>query len=394
MKVLLLCSSHNDLGLIRALIKLGCEIVVTGNVENLPGQKFADKFIKADYSDRELILDIARREKIDRIVPCCHDFALYTSAYVAEKLNLPGMDSLENVLTIHNKDRFKNLAFDLEIRTPKSHGFNNFSDAENFLRSAKYPMIMKPVDSAGGKGVNRADDFESAQKFLPIAFDHSKSGRIVIEPYLTGSQHGFCTFLVNQKVRAICSNNEYSILNPWRVEIDTFPASNFDQVKDELVESIEKIARTLKLKDGIFHLQYIMQNGEPWIIETMRRILGNMYFIPGNALTGIDWEYWETRARLDLSLENFPMNVNQEGFFSYKTILANRNGRIKKIDLRGQFQKNLFYEFWLKSPGDEITRFNSEQVGFLFSMFRNREEMNRALIENYLNDFVEMEVQS
>ena len=335
MKVLLLCSTHNDLGLIRALIKLGCEIVVTGNVENLPGQKFADKFIQADYSDRELILDIARREKIDRILPCCHDFALYTSAYVAEKLNLPGMDSLENVLTIHNKDRFKDLALRLGIRTPRSHGFNNFSDAEKFLSTAKYPIIMKPVDSAGGKGVNRADDFESAQKFLPIAFDHSKSGRVVIEPFLTGSQHGFCTFLVNQKVRAICSNDEYSFAHPWRVEIDTFPASNFDLVKKDLVESIEKIAGELNLKDGIFHVQYIFQDGKPWIIEAMRRILGNMYFIPGNALTGIDWEYWETRARLDLSLKDFPTHVKQEGYFSYKTILANRNGKIKRIRVTG-----------------------------------------------------------
>ena len=394
MKVLLLCSSHNDLGLIRALIKLGCEIIVTGNIPNLPGQKFADKYIQADYSDRELILDIARREKIDRIVPCCHDFALYTSAYVAEKLNLLGMDSLENVLTIDNKDRFKELALKLGIRTPRSHGFKNSSDAEKFLETTEYPMIMKPVDSAGGRGVNRADDFNSAKKFLPQAFQESKSGRIVIEPFLTGSQHGFCTFLIDQKVRAICSNNEHSFENPWRVEIDTFPSTNFNQVKDYLVESIEKIAKTLKLKDGIFHLQYIFHDGKPWIIETMRRILGNMYFIPGNELTKIDWEYWETRARLNLSLENFPTNVNQEGFFSYKTILANRNGRIKNIDLREQFSKNLFYEFWLKSPRDEITRFNSEQVGFLFSMFRSRDEMHRAMIENYRNDFVEMEAQS
>ena len=335
MKVLLLCSTHNDLGLIRALIKLGCEIVVTGNVENLPGQKFADKFIKADYSDRELIFDIARREKIDRILPCCNDFALYTSAYVAEKLNLPGMDSLDNILQIHNKDRFKELALKLGIRTPKSHGFNNIFDAEKFLETTTFPIIMKPVDASAGNGVNRANDLDSAKKSLPLAFEKSKSGRIVIEPYLTGSQHGFCTFLIDQKVHAICSNNEYSILNPWRVEIDTFPASNFDFVRDDLVASIEKIAQTLKLKDGIFHLQYIMNDGKPWIIEAMRRILGNMYFIPGNALTGIDWEYWETRARLDLSLENFPTYVNQEGFFSYKTILANKNGKIKRIDFRG-----------------------------------------------------------
>ena len=331
MKVLLLCATHNDLGTIRSLIKLGCEeIIVTGNIPNLPGEKFVDKYIPADYSNAELILDIARREKIDRIVPCCNDFGVYTAAYVAEKMNLPGMDSYKNVLTINNKDRFKDLALILGIRTPRSNSFENIHDAEKFLEDAEFPVIIKPIDASAGNGINRADDLDSAKKFLSAAFAKSKAKKIVIEPFITGTQHGFCTFLIDRKVVACCSNNEYSFENPFRVEIDTFPSENFDAVKDYLIESIEKIAETLHLKDGIFHLQYIMKDGEPWIIEAMRRLLGNMYFVPGNLLTNIDWEYWETRARLDLSLQDFPKNPKQEGFFAYKTILANRNGKIQR----------------------------------------------------------------
>ena len=101
-KVLLLCSTHNDLGLIRALRKLGCYIVVTGNISGLPGEKWCDKFIQADYSNKELILDIARKEKVDAICQCCNDYGVYTAAYVAEKLNLPGYDSYETTLILHN----------------------------------------------------------------------------------------------------------------------------------------------------------------------------------------------------------------------------------------------------------------------------------------------------
>ena len=55
-KVLLLCTSHNDLGLVRALRKLGYYIIATGNRENSPGEKWADKYIKADYSDRKSVV--------------------------------------------------------------------------------------------------------------------------------------------------------------------------------------------------------------------------------------------------------------------------------------------------------------------------------------------------
>ena len=141
---------------------------------------------------------------------------------------------------------------------------------------------MKPVDCAGGKGVNRAENFAEASKFLPLAFEYSKAGRIVIEPFITGSQHGFCTFLRDQKVVLCCSNNEYSVMNPYRVEIDTFPSDDFEDNRDKLIDIIEKIADILNLKDGIFHMQYILQNGKIYILEVMRRVLGNLYFVPAN----------------------------------------------------------------------------------------------------------------
>ena len=125
-KALLLCSSHNDLGLVRALRKLGYYIIVTGNRANLPGQKWCDEFILADYSDKEKILEIARKNSIDAIIQCCNDFGVYTAAYVAEKLGLPGYDSYETTLTLHNKDLFKEFAKKHNITSPISTPFSSF----------------------------------------------------------------------------------------------------------------------------------------------------------------------------------------------------------------------------------------------------------------------------
>ena len=110
MKVLLLCASHNDLGLVYALRKLGYQIIVTGNIPGLIGEKYADVYIKADYSMKEKILEIAKREKVDAICACCNDYGVYTAAYVAEKLGLPGYDSYETTQLLHNKDKFKKFA--------------------------------------------------------------------------------------------------------------------------------------------------------------------------------------------------------------------------------------------------------------------------------------------
>lgn len=390
MKALLLCATHNDLGLIRALRKLGYFILVIGSIPGQIGQKYADKYIQMDYSDKEAVLQLARNEKIDVICQCCNDFGVYTAAYVAEQLGLPGYDSYETTLKLHNKDKFKAFALENKILTPVSQCFSEISEALRYLRTAVYPQIIKPTDCSAGNGITKVKDYDAAEKAVRLAFSKSRAGRIVIEPFIVGSQHGFCTFLINQKVVAVCSNNEYQILNPYRVEIDTYPADNYNEVSDFLIEEIEKMAELLRLKDGIFHLQYIMGEDKPYIIEVMRRVLGNMYSVPANMLNGFDWDYWETRAKCGLTCENFPRNMKQEGYYAYKAIMAPYNGVVESIEIPIQYNKFLVNKCIIKHKGDRIERYQAEPVGFLFFMFSSQEEMKDTLIKNYNNNLVKM----
>lgn len=394
LKALLLCASHNDLGLILALKKLGYEITVTGSISGLIGEKYADKYIRADYSDKEEILRIAREEHIDVICPCCNDFGVYTAAYVAEQMNLKGYDSYETTLTINNKDRFKVLAKELNICTPESEGFTDKESAIKYIENIGMPVIIKPTDASAGNGITKLDDGNTDKEVklaVEYAFSKSKAGRIVIDRYVKGTQHGFCTFLINQKVVAVCSNNEYSVINPYRVEIDTYPADNYDRVAAVLIEQIERIATYLNLADGIFHLQYIECDGTPYIIEVMRRVLGNMYSVPGNMLTGINWDYWEVKARCGMNLDDFPANVKQEGYYAYKTILANANGTIRNVTIPETYNKYLVDKCILKNIGDEVTNYKSQPIGFLFMIFSSMEEMKKILIEEYVSDMVEID---
>lgn len=385
-KALLLCATHNDLGLIRSLKKLGFYIIVTGGIKKLHGEKLCDKFIFQDYSDKKKILAIAKKEKISAIVQNCNDFGVYSAAFVAEKLGLKGYDSYETTLTIHNKDKFKQFCLENDILSPISKGFSDIKSAQEYINTlnlSTQPFIIKPIDLSGGKGISMTKNSSETKLAVQKAFNTSRAKRIVIEPFIKGSQHGYCTFLINGKIAAVCSNNEYSILNPYRVEMDTFPADNFDKVSKTLNSTIEKIAKILHLKDGIFHCQYIYDGQRVWIIEAMRRILGNMYHIPGNLLTNMDWEYWETRAKCGLSLKNFPKSVKQEGYFAYKTILADKNGIFDKAQIPKVYEKYLFGEYMLRKHGYEIKKFDETPLGFLFLQFANAEQMQQVLVKDF-----------
>ena len=389
-KALLLCASHNDLGLIRSLRKLGYAIVATGGIENQPGQPLCDKYIKADYSDKDLILQIAKDEQVNAVVQCCSDFGIYTASYVAERLGMPGYDSYETALILHNKDKFKQFAREHHIKSPIAEGFTEEKEALSYVENADYPIIIKPSDMSAGNGTSKAENVSEAKVAVRLAFEKSRNKRIVIEPFIRGTQHGFCTFLRNKKVIAVCSNNEYSFINPYRVEIDTFPADNADDVKEVLIEQVEYMADTLNLCDGIFHLQYIYDGRQPQILEVMRRIPGNMYHVPGNAQTGIDWEYWETRARCGLSLDEFPIEAKPEGFYAYKTLMATSNGIIRDISVSAAYKPYMVSEYMLLKVGDQIEDYRKQPVGFLFMQFPTMEKMKEVLIENYDNTLVKI----
>jgi biotin carboxylase len=382
--VLILNTSHNDVRLILALKEMNFHVIATGSHPGLAGEKYVDEYIQQDYSNKEEMLQLARNLKIDAICACCNDLGVITAAYVAEQLGLPGHDTYENTLIMHHKDRFKQFAKENGINTPFAEYFSTEADAIQWaISKAEYPIIVKPTDLSAGRGVSKADAYSEAVVAIQNAFSHSRIKKIVIEPYIEGTQHACCTFIMNKKVVAYCTNNEYSFVNPYRVEIDTYPAENFESVKSILINEAEKMATILNLKDGILSMQYRLKDGKPHIIEAMRRVLGNLYMIPAEKLTGLNWDYWEARTHCGLDCSDFPVNPELKGFYAYRTIMGCKNGFVKKLVIPESFKKYIFDECILWNPNIPINDYMSEPLAFIFFKFDSKEEMNQVILDQY-----------
>ena len=135
-------------------------------------------------------------------------------------------------------------------------------------------------------------------------------------------------------------------------------------------------------------MQCIFDGERAWIIEVMRRTLGNMYHVLANQLNGFDWEYWEVIARCGMSCNLFPLLNYQQGYFAYKTVLAPKNGIITDISVPENYKKYVFSDFWLMALGDKVCNYMSQPIGFLFFMFHSQEHMKNVLIDNYVDDIV------
>lgn len=385
-RVLLLNASYNDERIILALRKLGCYIITTGNRPDLLGHKLADEYVFGDYTNMEEMLALAIEKKVDAVMPCVNDFGVKTAAYISEKLGFKGQDTYENVLIMHDKDRWKEFASKLGgINTPKAHSFDNENAAIKWAKNAtEFPLISKAVDLSAGNGIRRANNVDELIDSIHESFKKSRQKKIVIEQFIEGTQHSFCAFLINKKVVAYCSNDEYSKINPYRVEVDMFPSDNYVIVKNDLIRQYELMAEALNLSDGIFSAQYIFSNGKTYILECMRRVLGGLYHIPAEYLgKGFDWEYWETKARCGFGVDDFPLDVPQSGFWAYRSLIAEENGVFKEILIPDEIKKHVFRVRYLHEPGYVIENFGSDPVGFLFFTFESKDKMHEIMVEHY-----------
>jgi len=373
-RLLVVGGGYADIPLILSAKNLGYHVITTGYFPSELGHHYSDEYHKADYSDPDAILGLAQKLGIDAICACCNDFSALSCAYVAEKLGLSGHDPYEVSMSIHHKDLYRQFALRNNISSPLAFGFTRREEAIENLNLLSFPIIVKPVDLTGGKGVSTVYTVEQAKSAIEKAFTVSRSKRIVIEEFIEGSRHGFSAFLRNGRVVFFFSDNEHYFKNPYLVSAASAPSIVSPTVEKKLCVESERIAQILSLKTGIFHIQYILRNDEPVIIEICRRAPGDLYVKLVEHATGLLYSEWIVKASagLDCSeLSHSPV----KGFFTRHCVMSARAGKVNNVIFDSSIQENIIDQFMWWKRGDIIQDEMVSKLGIVFLRFSSIEEM-------------------
>ena len=151
-KILLLGGSQQQIPSIKKAKELGFYTVTCDYLPENPGHKFADEYYNVSTTDKEAVLSLAKKLQIDGIVAYASDPAAPTAAYVAEKMGLPG-NPYESVKILTEKDLFRDFLHNHGLNCPKAHGYTSCEEAAKDIEQFQFPVMVKPVDSSGSKGV-------------------------------------------------------------------------------------------------------------------------------------------------------------------------------------------------------------------------------------------------
>ena len=154
-KLLLLGGSRFLLPVIEAAHSLGCQAITCDYLPDNDAHQFADEYHNVSTTDREAVLALARELQVDGIMSFACDSGVDTAAYVAEQLGLPSVGSSAAVDILQNKARFRQFLADNGFNVPMARGYSCAEDAVSQAGDFHWPVIIKPTDSAGSKGVTK-----------------------------------------------------------------------------------------------------------------------------------------------------------------------------------------------------------------------------------------------
>lgn len=280
-KLLLLGGSRYLMPVIREAHALGVYVITCDYLPRNYAHPYADKYIDASIIDRDLILKIAREEQVDGIMSFATDPGVLTAAYVAEELGLPTCGPFESVRILQNKDLFRAFLREHGFRVPEAHSYRTPEEALADADKLPYPVIVKPVDSAGSKGVSRVDGPEALEAAVRFAFEKSFGGRVIVERFIEKagcSSDSDCFSVDGKLVFTSFSAQRFDrcAANPYTPAAYSWPSTFTPEQEAELRAELQRLITLLGMKTSLYNIETrVGTDGVPYIMEVSPRGGGN-----------------------------------------------------------------------------------------------------------------------
>jgi biotin carboxylase len=244
-------------------------------VEKSPAKAIADKAIEVSVTDVDAVVEVIKQEQIDGVFVVFNDMLLPFYADICTKEGLPCYGTKEQFETLIAKDKYKALCRQFGVPTIPEFDIED----ENI----KYPVLVKPVDSSGSRGITICQNREELETAVETGRKASKTGKVLIERYMDGREVTvFWTFqggnyylsgLANRHVK----HNQGDDVIPLPVGY-TFPSVYLPKYRKEVEENCKRMFQHLGIKDGMMFMQCKVENGTCYVYDLGFRLTGSLEY--------------------------------------------------------------------------------------------------------------------
>jgi len=384
-KLLFLGGIMQQIPAIQKAQELGYYVITCDYLPENPGHKFADEYHNISTTDLDTVLKLAQELHIDGIVAYASDPAAPTAAYVAEKMGLPG-NPFESVKLLTEKDLFRDFLQKHGFTCPQACGYATYEAALADIGRFKFPVMVKPVDSSGSKGVVKVYDTSELKPAVEEALSYSRGKRFVVEEFIvkSGYQVSGDGFSVDGKLVFTSYGNELYSGKGTREYValgEFWPSLLTPEQKEKVDAELQRLITALGMRTCAYNIEVILDKDDNvYILELGPRNGGS--YIPQliQYATGVDMVSATLQAAMGDSFTLLPPVPAPRTYahVSNYMIYSTQSGTFNRLAFDPTFEKNNLLEVHCTAkPGDAVQAYQntSHSLGTILFKAPSADEM-------------------
>ena len=393
-KVLLLGGSRYILPVIDACHKLGYKAITCDYLPDNIAHKYSDEYYNVSIIDKDAVLNLAKELQVDGVLSFACDPGVETMAYVCEKLGLPCVGSYESVLTLQDKQLFREFLSKNGFNVPFAKGYEDINDAINDKNQYNFPVIVKPVDSAGSKGVTKVCNIKNLKEAAEYAIKYSKTKRFIVEDFIEqkGCSSDSDSFSINgDLVFASFSSQRFdkNAFNPYTPSAYSWPSDMPLQIQAELRSELQRLFKLLNLGTSIYNIETRQGvDGKAYIMEVSPRGGGNRLSEMLRYATGIDLITSAVKASVGDEITNIAGDPIYNGCWAEIILHADNDGEFSELWVADEILNCVIERDLWVDVGDKVHSFTgaNEAIGTLVLRFDDNKMLEKVMsdISSYI----------
>lgn len=379
-KILLLGGSSQQVIAIETAKRLGYYTILCDYLPDNPGQYVADKFYQVSTTDKDAVLQIAKQESIYGIVAYSSDPAAPTAAYVSEALSLPGIPYCI-AEAFCNKHLFRKFLNKNGFNVPGSVELSATSTVDD-VAGLVFPIIIKPTDSSGSKGVSVIKDASEFDTALRAACSISRNGVLIAEEFIVRDHPDVIEaelFVIDGRVAVwgLMNTVRDPYTNPLLPAAYSYPLTLTDGRVSLVRSEVQKLIDATGVQYGAFNIEMIITKDEElYFLDAGPRNGGNelpefIGRIMGDDL--VSATIYAAMGEYD-KLKGIGLDGKSNGFWGMYVLHSSRAGVFQKIAYDEMAQLALYRESFFKEPGEKVGAFDisRDAIGLAFFRFSDQ----------------------
>lgn len=276
-RLLILGGMRISCEIVRKAMSMGIYTLVAdyNTIEDSPGKQIADEAVDLNVTDVDVVVNYVKNHHIDGVFVGFNDMLLPSYAEICEKAGLPCYGTKAQFETLIAKDRYKELCRRFGVPTIPEYDIND--------EHIKYPVLVKPVDSSGSRGITICHNRQELEKAVEIGKEVSKTEKVLIEHYIEGRevtvfwtfQNGnyYLSALANRHVK----HNQGKDIIPLPVAY-TFPSVFLPKYQHEIEEPCKMMFRHLGIQNGMMFMQCKVEGDNCYLYDLGYRSTGSLEY--------------------------------------------------------------------------------------------------------------------